>query len=102
MKILIFMAASSLIYLNAGYAQSGMKYCDLVVTQPFFKNYYAELHTETNKTKGDCILRDANGKKIKFAATADALDFVVKQGFELVSTYNDHSTIHFLLKKTEK
>ena len=84
----------------AGYATGNMKYCDLVVYRPAFKNYVAEMHVDSNTRAQASVLRDGKGNKIKFASAADALNYMAKQGWELVAAYDERGGgIHFILKK---
>jgi hypothetical protein len=100
MKKLILISAMTL-FSAAGFAQTAVKYCDLVVYQPNFKNFVAEMHVDGNTRPRLTKLRDAAGNKLKFATEADAVNYVARQGWEVVTAYNrNHSETHFLLKKT--
>jgi hypothetical protein len=82
------------------YAQNPIKYCDLTVYRPFFKNYVAEMHVDGNVKTSQTLLRDNAGKPMKFASESDAVNYVAQQGWELVTAYNRHGgESHFFLKK---
>src|ERR1700723_1282053 len=104
MKKLLLIPAILLLSVISSFAQPrvsgshGTQYCELVVFQPWFKNHVAQMHSDGNTAPGLTWLRDAAGSKIRFASEADALNYVTKQGWELVSSYY-HNKTHFFLKK---
>jgi hypothetical protein len=100
MKKTLFVTLSAILFSVAAHAQSSRPYADLVVYRLFLKNYVAELHVDSNSKPKKSILRLDNGRKIKFAEEADALNYTCRQGWELVSSYRSHSgETHFILKK---
>ncbi len=78
------------------------KYCELSVYQPSFKRYVADVnYMGTHKRKFDKI-KDVNGKRIKFEARLDAVNYMIKDGWEVVSeTVVPHSggETRFYMKK---
>ena len=99
MKKLLLISALSLVSAARAFAQNAIKYGDLIVYRPFLDRYVAELHVDGNVKTRFAFLRDQAGNKLKFASEADALNYVCKQGWELVSSYY-HSQTHFILKKS--
>ena len=100
MKKAFFMSAAVLLFSQVAFASPEYKYCDLVVFHPGFKRYVAEMRFDGNTHRREGLLRDAGGNKIKFSTTVDALNYVVKQGWQLVSCYSDHGgPVHFILTK---
>jgi hypothetical protein len=100
MKKAFLISAIALFVSLPGYAASTVKYCDLIVYRLFLKNYVAEMHTDSNMHTQAALIRDAGGDKIKFAMPADALNYVAREGWELVAAYAEHGgQTHFLLKK---
>lgn len=79
-----------------------IKYCELAVYQPSFKRYVADVnYMGSHKRKFDKI-KDANGKAIKFEARLDAVNYMIKDGWEVVSeTIVPHSggETRFYMKK---
>ena len=78
------------------------KYCELSVYQPSFKRYVAEVnYMGTHKRKFDKI-KGTDGKRIRFEARLDAVNYMVKDGWEVVSeTVVPHSggETRFYMKK---
>ncbi len=74
--------------------------CELSVYQPNFKRWVAEVnYSDAPKNKFDKIL-NSDGKKMRFNSKLDALNYVMKDGWQLVSVYHNHSgETHFFLKK---
>ena len=100
MKKIIFTAAITALAATASRAQNTATYCDLVVYRNFLKNYVAEMHVDGNKKARLTVLKDQQGKKVKFTSEADAVNYVTKQGWELVTAYHNHGAeTHFYLKK---
>ena len=87
----------------ASFAQNVPSYCELNVYQPGLKNYIAipDYGTANKKvTKAADAIKDENGNVMKFPSEITALNYMVKQGWELVSTYHNHGgETHFFLKK---
>ncbi len=86
---------------GATYAQKNATYCQLNVYQPAFKNYVAKVSygDEGNKARF-VLLKNETGSKMKFSNEIQALNYIAKQGWELVSTYHNHGgETRFFLKK---
>lgn len=102
MKKYLLTAAISL-FSAATFAQNFSGYCDLIVYQPFLKNYVAipDYGTGNKKiTKATNAIKDETGNIIKFPSEIKALNYMVKQGWELVSAYHNRGgETHFILKK---
>lgn len=102
MRKLVLILCATLSFSVLSFAQKNMEYCELVVYRNFLKNYVAEFHTDSNKKASLTIIRDENGNKIKFATQAEALNYITKQGWELVTAFNEHGgSTHFFLKKSK-
>jgi hypothetical protein len=99
MKKFLLLTAFGLLATAGAFAQSATKYCDLVVYRPGFKNYVAEMHVDGNSRTKESLVRDASGAPMKFASEADAINYLAKQGWELVTAYSRSSETHFFLKK---
>lgn len=98
MKRIIFVLAVMLSQPTAEYAQNARKYCDLVVYRPGLKNYVAELRVDSNSMPKQALLRNPQGGKMKFSSEVDALNYVVNQGWDIVSAYNVRNNgTHFIL-----
>jgi hypothetical protein len=94
--VLIIMSAIS-------YADPAVKYCELLVYRPGFKSgvYVAEMHVDGMATTKSTILRDNAGHRMKFASGTDAVNYVAKQGWELVTVNRSHNgDIVYTLKKS--
>jgi len=102
MRKLLLISAFTLCSTAGVFAQNTVKYCDLVVYKPNFKNFIAEMHVDGDARPRFTKLRDAAGNKLKFATEAEAINYVAKQGWELVTAYNrNHSETHFIMKKSD-
>jgi hypothetical protein len=101
MRKTILISALMLCTSVAGWAQNAAKYCELIVYRPNFKNYVAEMHSDGGTTRQQSLLRDAKGNVMKFTDEAEALNYIARQGWDLVSSYynNHRDETHFIVKK---
>ena len=62
-------------------------------------------HNNIWKTS-DSELKDSNGKKVVFNSMIDALNFMVKNGYEYVNSYvmakGDQNVYHYLLRRVKR
>ena len=101
MKKILLILPISLLLATGAYAQNNGKYADLIVYKPNFDRYLAELHVADGSVRERLtVLRDQSGRKIRFASEAEALNYVAKQGWELVSSYHKSGDTHFIIRKT--
>jgi len=66
-------------------AQTNPSYCEFSVYQPNFKRYVAAInHMGSHKRKFEKI-KNSNGKPMKFECRLDALNYMTRQGWEVVT-----------------
>jgi hypothetical protein len=102
MKKTVLLVGAIVVLCCPAFCQENRPYHELRVTEPWFKNYTAQWITDSNATLTRTYIRDSKGEKAKFVSTAAVLNYVAKQGWELVSSYNDHGDIYFIMKKKSK
>ena len=84
------------------FAQDKASYCDLDVYRPGFNKYIATAdYGNGSKIRvKTSALKDGAGKIIKFRSELEAVNYMAKQGWEIVSTYhNKGGSTHFFMKK---
>lgn len=98
----IFFIAATIMCSASLFAQKQEVYCDLRVYQPGFKNYVAKIiYGDGHKDgrRGEAI-KDQSGNLVKFSTEIEAVNYLVKQGWELVTSYHTHGgDTHFFMKK---
>lgn len=75
------------------------KYCELSVYQPNFKRYVAEVNYMGSHVRKFTKIKGANGKQIRFEAKLDAVTYMIKDGWEVVSESVTRNDTRFFLKK---
>jgi hypothetical protein len=101
MKPVLF-AVVVLLFANTAFAQNNTTYCDLKVYKQEFTSYvyFAALNYSEAPRKKFTVITGKDGKKEKFSSEMDALNYMLKQGWYLVTAYHSHEgETHFFLKK---
>lgn len=101
MKKYLITAAIS-IFSTVSFAQNVTSYCDLDVYRPGVKNYIAtaDYGNGLKITAKTAALKDASGNTLKFRSEIEALNYMARQGWELVTSYHIHGgETHFFLKR---
>ena len=102
MKQNILIAAMAMLCTPA-MAQNTTKYCDLDVYRPGFNKLVATVNYGTEHkrvTLKNNAVRDASGNTVKFLSELEAVNYMARQGWELVSSYRVHGgDTHFYMKK---
>jgi hypothetical protein len=75
------------------------KYCELSVYQPNFKRFVAEVNYVGSHKRKFNKIKGADGKQIRFEAKLDALNYMLSDGWEVVSESVTRNDTRFFLKK---